>query len=153
MQDLTWIAATLLLLCPPSLASLGGSADSIESDRSAMVATRKALAPSAQGTPYTVSILDSGAVTVREYISTATGKVFAVTWEGLTRPDLAKLLGSHYQEYQSEAKKSRSLGRRRASVVQTDGLVVESSGHMRSQRGRAYLPGEIPPGVDIGEIK
>jgi hypothetical protein len=45
-------------------------------------------------------------------------------------------------------------GRRRAAVVlRTGDLVVESGGHMRAFRGRAYLPGLVPPELGAAGVR
>jgi hypothetical protein len=152
----------------PAQAALGGGSDSVEADRRAMhaptntpqsqrLAIEAAAAPSSSSTSnasaaYSVSTLESGTITVREFL-TPQGTVFGVAWNGLTTPDLSQLLGSHYDEYQAEAAKSRSPGHRNSHAVRTEKLVVEASGHMRDQRGRAYLPGEVPSGVSLDDIK
>ena len=57
-------------------------------------------------------------------------------------PDLEPLLGSHYAAFRQAA--SRTGRRRSAVVLRAEDLVVESGGHMRAFRGRAYLPGLVP---------
>jgi hypothetical protein len=146
-------------------AALGGGSDSVEADRRAMNAQTSSpktqrlaevavAAPSPPNTSaaYSVITLESGTITVREFISPQ-GTVFGVAWNGLRTPDLSQLLGSHYDEYQAEAAQSRSPGHRNSHAVRNEKLVVEASGHMRDQRGRAYLPGEVPSGVSLDDIK
>ena len=38
-------------------------------------------------------------------------------------------------------------------LIQEPGLVVQSGGHMRAYFGRAYIPDQVPQGVNIEEIK
>jgi hypothetical protein len=87
-------------------------------------------------------ITAAGGTLVREFVAPS-GLVFGVAWEGPNMPDLEALLGSHYAAFRQAVIAS---GRRRAAVVlRTGDLVVESGGHMRAFRGRAYLPELVPP--------
>ncbi len=49
-------------------------------------------------------------------------------------------------------KAARTFGRKRQQLT-TDNIVVEKWGHMRNLQGRAYVPGLVPAGVSIDEIK
>jgi hypothetical protein len=92
--------------------------------------------------------------TINEYV-TAAGKVFAVTWsEGRRHPDLSKLLGLHYKEYQDANTliPSRSKGRP-SRTVETANIKIVEGGQMGSVQGRAWVPKLIPSGVSIGEIQ
>jgi hypothetical protein len=132
-----------------ALAVLGGSVDSVESDRKAMSAVRSATTVSSA---YTVHEIVSDATTVREYVS-SDGIVFGVAWNGLVYPDLTQLLGPYADEYQKAmGQASRKPGRRHAQV-KTDRVIVEKWGHMRNLQGRAYAPGLVPQGVSVDEIK
>ncbi len=138
-----------LSMVRPGDATLGGSADSVESDRRALAADRGGT--TAQN-GYTVQEINYGGTTVREYISSS-GIVFAVAWNGLRHPDLTALLGSYADEYRRTLQNTpRQPGVRHLSV-KTDGVVVEKWGHVRDLRGRAYAPDLVPPGVTIDEIK
>jgi Protein of unknown function (DUF2844) len=130
-------------------AALGGSADSVTTDRKALSAAHRSTTTRAG---YTIQEIASDATTVREYVST-TGVVFAVAWNGLMHPDLTTLLGSYSGEYQTALRKtSRKHGLRRQHV-QSEQIVVEKWGHMRNLQGRAYVPALIPAGVTSDEIK
>lgn len=133
----------------PAVAALGGSADSVTSDRKALSAVRRA---TTTRSGYTIQEIVSDASSVREYVSTA-GVVFAVAWNGRTHPDLTTLLGSYAGEYQTALQQtSRRWGLRRQQVFSQQ-VVVEKWGHMRNLKGRAYAPALIPAGVTIDEIK
>ena len=138
------------ILTPPGpvLATLGEGADSVEKDRSALSASRHAKASQAT---YTVQEVATEGTTVREYLNPS-GAVFAVAWDGLVHPDLTTLLGSYAGEYR-EAKRQtqRKRGEKRLKV-QAGSVIVETWGHMRSLRGRAYLPALMPEGVSVDEI-
>jgi hypothetical protein len=87
--------------------------------------------------------LDSG-TEVREYAN-AEGIVFAVTWNGPFMPDLRSLLGSHFAALEQHA---ASAGRASAVSMQTPDLTLLSGGRMGAFRGRAWLPRQLPAGLD-----
>jgi hypothetical protein len=91
----------------------------------------------------------SGTV-VREYVS-AGGRVFGIAWHGPRLPDLRRLLGSHFERYRGMPR-DRRAGRSLKRVALAD-LVVESSGHLRSFSGKAWLPGTMPRGVGPEDIR
>jgi len=130
--------------------TLGQSADSVTLDRKALSAVEGA---KSFRNGYAIQEIHSDSIIIREYVSSA-GIVFGIAWNGLVRPDLTQLLGSYAAEYQ-EAKQQipRRPGHRDYQVVNTDRAVVETWGHMRNLKGRAYAPDLIPPGVSIDEIQ
>ncbi|WP_246163117.1 DUF2844 domain-containing protein [Oryzomonas sagensis] len=141
--------ATVFTMVPRAGAALGGSADSVTTDRKALSAARRA---TTVGPGYTVQEIASDATNVREYVS-RDGIVFAIAWNGLMHPDLTILLGSYVGEYQQAAQKTpRQMGQRRREV-RGSRVVVEKWGHMRNLQGRAYVPALVPSGVPIDEIK
>jgi len=92
--------------------------------------------------------LPSGTV-MREFVA-PNGNVFAVAWQGPTRPDLRQALGQYFGAFGSVAR-SKISDRRHVQIQQGD-LVVQSGGHMRALSGRAYLQSAIPSGVNIGDL-
>jgi Protein of unknown function (DUF2844) len=130
-------------------AALGESADSVESDRKALSAVRRAATTL---DAYTIQEVKSDAATVREYVSSS-GVVFAVAWNGLSHPDLTPLLGSYAGEYKKALRQTRRTPGRRHLQVKAERVVVEKWGHMRNLQGRAYDPALIPQGVSVDEIK
>jgi len=130
-------------------ATLGGTVDSIESDRRAFSAVRRS---AVTGDRYTVHEIDYDATVVREYAS-PDGVVFAIVWNGMRTPDLAALLGSYADQYNKAlANTPRRPGVRHGSV-KADDVVVERWGQVRNLQGRAYVPALIPASVNIYEIK
>jgi hypothetical protein len=97
------------------------------------------------GARYTVlaNRLDSG-TEVREYAN-AQGIVFAVSWNGPFLLDLRSLLGSHFAALEQH---SAGAGRASAVSIQTPELTLLSGGRMGAFRGRAWLPRQLPAGVD-----
>ena len=95
---------------------------------------------------------DNGTV-VNEFVS-ASGTVFGVSWQGPMIPDLSQLLGAHFSTFQAQVRsESRIRARRRGAVVQNGNLMVESGGHQRDYRGRAYLSDQLPGGVTAEAIQ
>ncbi len=133
----------------PAPATLGEPSASIATDSKAISAVRNAATARAG---YTVQVIASDSVTVREYISPS-GVVFGIAWNGLIHPDLTTLLGSYNGEYQKALRQNPRKPGRRFSQVKTNRIVVEKWGHMRNLQGRAYVPALIPPGVTADEIK
>jgi hypothetical protein len=125
----------------PAGATLGGSVESVVTDQTTFHAKR-AVVDRQNYAIHEISA-DDGTV-IREYVTPA-GKVFGVSWTGPTIPDLTQLLGTYNTEFQTAMHASR--GRRSSVAVHNPDLVVESSGHMRSFHGRAYLNSMLPSGV------
>lgn len=143
------LGGLLLALAGSALAELGGSAETVQADQTRMKASQRITAAAL----YSVHTMQTAAgVTVREYVSTG-GIVFAVTWQGPAKPDLQQLLGTYFQTFSDAAAAARG-GRSRGPLrVAQPGLVVQSGGHMRAFRGRAYVPDLIPDGVSLDEIQ
>lgn len=140
-------ACTFLTGAPLALATLGGDAASIDADRARIKAQT---GPSTPGASYRMQELDlpSGTV-VHEYLSTA-DKVFAVTWQGRSMPDLRTLLGDYFQPFVAGAAAGHH-NHHHLAVTQPD-LVVRTGGHMRAFAGRAYVPSLLPPGFSPDDL-
>ena len=142
--------ALIVMLIPfPALASLGGNAASIEADRAHIEGTVEIR----QSSAYIVHEIKSAAgMVVREYVRSS-GVVFGVAWQGQFVPDLQQLLGPYFDQYSAgvKAQKATYVGRRPLNL-QLPGLVVQRNGYMRAERGRAYVPNQVPPGVKLEEI-
>lgn len=144
------LPALLLTLSLPAFAVLGDNAASVLTDQAHMKGTLR----SVDNRTYVTHEITSGTETVvREFVSPA-GVVFGVAWEGQFPPDLQQILGPYYQQAQQAATPEQQQSRRRAPVViETPGLVMYESGHMRSFQGHAYVPQLVPQGVQASEIQ
>jgi hypothetical protein len=138
-----------LLLQTPAAAYLGGGADSVAADRDSMRGQLRSTSM-LQYEVHEISLTSTNVV--REY-ATASGKVFAVTWRGMTPPDLRQLFGSYFAQYQGAAAAQVHPGMHRQLQVTESDLVVLSSGHMRAFEGRAYVPSLVPAGVNVSELQ
>ena len=134
---------------PCAHASLGGDAASIDGENLALQG-----ALSIQRTPrYEIREITNGsAMDIREYLN-ARGMVFAVSWQGPVPPDLQQLLGKYFEPYTAALAALDHPGLHRSVRVATATLIVESSGHLRTYSGRAYLPGEVPAGVPMTDLR
>jgi hypothetical protein len=138
----------VLLPCASAWAALGQSSASIEGDRRVVGGTLQT--SSADG--YSVAQIDNvDGVRVREYVS-AEGRVFGISWQGPTIPDLRSLLGEHFDASQA-ALKSRPRRRRATTSIHTAEIVVEMSGHMRAFHGRAYIPALLPKAFSSANLR
>jgi hypothetical protein len=140
-----------LLIASTAFAGLGQDQTSVETDRRTFSGGKTQIT-SFSG--YSVHQFASSGLTVLEY-SLPNGTVFAVTWKGISHPDLTSLLGSYLKDYQAALKSTprQIAGRRRFGVVQGKEVTVERGGHMRAVRGRAYVTSMFPQGVTANDIK
>ena len=161
-MGLIWAIYFLTLQFDDSHASLGGPLSSIQADRQALLGKKEKFASkSAQNAKnvqnanleksYSVHEIQLSGRSIREYLS-SNGIVFAVTWRGVSQPDLSVLLGSYFPEYKAATAQLRNQRRGTPQVIRSKKVVVEKSGHMRDVRGKAYLPEFVPVGFDVAEI-
>lgn len=140
----------LASLATPALASLGGTADTVNSDTSVLRGVLRSI-PEVQ---YDVQEIDSSAVTVREYV-TRSGQVFAVTWQGIAPPNFQQLLGDYYARLQAGAAAAHATqgpaSHRHYGINQSD-FVMQSLGRMGNFHGVAYIPALVPAGVDVSQL-
>jgi Protein of unknown function (DUF2844) len=90
-----------------------------------------------------------GGTLLREFVA-PDGNVFAVAWNGPTKPNLRQAFGKYFDAFVS-APRAKFADRRHLQIQQGD-LVVQGSGHMRAFSGRAYLASAIPSGVNLGDL-
>jgi hypothetical protein len=95
--------------------------------------------------------MDNG-VHVREFM-TPDGVVFAVAWDGPVPPDLRSLLGTSFAAYARALAALNHPGLQRSLRIASPDLVVETAGHLRAYRGRAYLPALIPDGTPTEALR
>jgi hypothetical protein len=147
-------AALLLGFSLPATASLGGNVGSVESDRAQMNASLQVT----QHGSYAVHEMQvPGGTVVDEYVA-PDGQVFAVSWHGQFPPPMQQILGTYFQQYsaalqaQSSQAQPKMYGHRPLNIQQ-QGLVVQTSGHMRAYSGRAYIPDLLPQGMTVNQIQ
>jgi len=138
-----------LVLQAPAMAHLGGDTASVNADRDAL---RAELHTTSMQHYDLHEISTSAGTRVHEY-TTPQGMVFAVTWQGPLPPDLRQLFGSYYDQFQSAAATQARPGMHRQLTIAAGDLVVQSAGHLRDFRGRAYVPSLLPAGVSVAELQ
>jgi hypothetical protein len=145
------ISAAMLMISIPAFAGLGENVSSVLADQAHMQGSLR----TTQSAGYTVhEITAASGVVVREYVSPATGKIFAVAWQGSWPPDMRQVLANYFAQYQQAAQaQANSYAGRKPLLINQAGLVVESGGHMRSFTGRAYIPDMLPEGVKTEAIR
>lgn len=143
-----WATICVTVAPSPVFAALGGDVSSVQADQAHINASLRV----SQSSGYAIHELQSpnGSV-VREFVSSS-GKVFAIAWQAPFLPDLRQLLGTYFDEFQKAAALNRRPGHAPLSVEHS-GLVVQLGGHMRGFTGRAYLPDQLPAGVQTEDIR
>jgi len=140
MKMKTKIATALLVLlgAAPAWAVLGQPASSVQSDHAYFRGMLEHM-PRQGYALHQISAPDG--TVIREYVSEE-GTVFGVSWQGPAMPNLSQLLGAYVADFHQASQSPH--GRRAPLVVRTDRVVIESGGHMRAFRGRAYVPNLVP---------
>jgi hypothetical protein len=154
---LAGLSVCLLTLSLSAWATLGDNAASVLADQARMTGSTLHSTDNQTFVVHEISTTWGGKV--REYVSPG-GAVFGVAWEGQFPPNLEQLLGPYYaqaQQAQAAAVKAASdqvpQVRRGPVVINTPGLVVIETGHMRNFHGQAYIPQLVPQGVQAGDIR
>lgn len=143
------VAVAALCAAARASAGLGEPVASIGEDQAALAARRS---DGRSPATYRVVCLVSPSRTVREYV-TPGGRIFAVTWEGVSHPDLGVVLGTYAAPVQRALAAKGKGARRGGRRVEAEGAVVETWGHARALRGRAWVPALVPAGVALDEIR
>jgi hypothetical protein len=155
------MAIVFLFALPlPMWATLGDNASSVLTDQARMKGTLH----SVDNRTYVLhEITTSSGGKIREYVSPG-GAVFGVAWDGQLPPNLQQLLGPYLQQAK-QARQAKLVqapqdtsqkappARRAPVVVQTPGLVLYETGHVRSYHGVAYIPQLMPQGMQASDIR
>jgi hypothetical protein len=138
---------TVVFTTLPAFAALGEDVSSVASDQANLKASVRIVSHQF----YSVEETQTPAGTrVRQFVSPA-GTVFAVSWQG-SAPDLQKLLGAYFEEFEAGANSVPSR-RGRGIHIDTGDLVVDTGGHMRFVTGRAFLRSKLPAEVTSDDIR
>lgn len=146
------LCAVLLTGVPGlALAVLGEPESSVQGDQMRLAGARRQTA----GMDYrmhTITLPDGS--TVRQYAGTD-GVVFAVAWNTRFKPRLDQLLGTHFAAYAQGGREAlrRSPGVKHNAVVSVGDLVVESTAHLQSHVGRAWLRSRWPVGMAADALR
>ncbi len=145
------VAAVFVAVVFPSLAwaELGGTIASVQNDAVHMKGTLRSDAARA----YTLHEIRAPTGHVVHEYAAVDGKIFGVSWEGPTIPDLRQLLGESYFVKLQQAAAERKRYGRGPVLIETPEFVFQQAGHMRDFHGRAYLPRSLPQGIDASAIR
>jgi Protein of unknown function (DUF2844) len=148
------VAALAAMLAASTHASavLGGDVSTIPADQARLKGARqRPAALRLQVQTHEITLADGSSI--REYV-TPDGIVFAVAWSTRLKPNLDALLGAHAANYAAAAREAaRTPGIKRAVVLGRDDLVVQSSAHLNTFVGRAYLRSRVPAGMSVDELR
>jgi Protein of unknown function (DUF2844) len=127
-------------------AGLGEAESSIDQDRVRLHAQRSV----EHRYPYRIHALQtSDGSRMWQYVG-AHGRVFAVTWQGMHKPDLSKLLGESSGGYaQATAQAARRGGVQRQFQHKENDVMVQSNAYLHKFWGVAYRISLLPPGFDL----
>lgn len=150
-RPLCSLAVYAVLAAAPvsALASLGGSVDSVQTDRARMNATVSVT----RARNYELHEVAAPAGTVVDEYVSPEGKVFAVTWHGQFPPQMQQILGAYYSQYTAALQAREKRYGHPPLNIQEPGFVIQTGGHMRDYFGRAYIPEQLPTGVTADEIR
>lgn len=141
------IAALILifagLLPSISYGELGGDVTSIFSEQKKF---NSQLSSTQQGEFIVYTQTLTSGIILQEYLS-RNGTVFAVTWSGPALPNLQIVLGSYFKEYLAAIKESQ-----RSISINTDSVIIQSSGMMGSFQGFGFLPKQAPIGFTSNNL-
>lgn len=145
MKTLNAVCIGILMSLLPgfALATLGEPVSSAAKNLSSLKVSAKTTTEK-----YSVREYEQNGNTVREY-ATAEGIVFAVGWNGISKPDLQALFGSYYNEYLEGLNAIPKQYGVKSISMKTAKMVVRRGGRMRDQRGFAYVPSLVPEGVAV----
>lgn len=138
-----------LLAAPLAQASLGEPQSSIDAEGLRMHA-RRDVARAPQYTMHALTMADGSRV--QQYVA-ANGRVFALRWNTLYKPDLSVLLGSSFPTYASAAQRAAQQGGiQRQFHHDGSDLVLQSSGHLHVFSGYAYRRSLLPRGLSVQSL-
>ncbi len=134
----------------PALASLGGGAESVIADRAHLSARLSSRVEVGR----TVHVLTLANGAERRELARADGTVYAITWQGRSRPDLRQLMGaSAFAAFNARVAPPGARRTRRPLDVRQADLVVHAGGHGGAFWGYAYLPQLAPADFTLADLK
>jgi uncharacterized protein DUF2844 len=149
MKTLSVVCAGILISFAPSLSlgTLGEPVNSAAKNLSSLKVSAKV-----SNEKYSVREYEENGNTVREYVS-ASGIVFAVGWNGISKPDLQALFGAYYNEYLDGLKAVPKQYGVKSISMKTAKMLIRRGGRMRDQRGFASIPSLLPDGVNVEDLQ
>jgi hypothetical protein len=142
------VAGVALCGAWPAAASLGGGPASVTLDRAHLAARLSSQTTGAR----TVHVLTLANGAERRELARADGTVFAITWQGRSRPDLRQLMGPAFEAFNARVAAPGARRTRGPLDVRQSDLVVHAGGHGGAFWGYAYLPALAPPDFSVAEL-
>lgn len=153
LSTLAAAAGLLAATLAPAHAALGGHSGALASEARSLRATALAARPASNPSAYQrhdLVLADGGRASE---FADANGRVFAVSWQAPTMPELATLLGGHRSSLEKAQLPVPGMGRAPSQINARDGdCVLVSSGHLRAYHGYSYLQSQLPAGFDMKEL-
>jgi hypothetical protein len=149
MRSILCVLFLLLMMgTVPAWAVLGEYESSVSVDQQVLRGQRREVAQ----TGYKMhQITGADGTVVKEFVSPE-GKVFGISWQAPTMPNMDQLLGANMAEL-SQALQGRTRRHGGPLVVQTPKLVFVSGGHMRFFMGHAFVPSLVPSNVSVEVVR
>jgi hypothetical protein len=152
-----------VLAAPLARAGLGEAQSSIDSERvrlharHAVAHVAYAVAPVAYGVvpapQYSVHALTQADGSVLQQYVGSDGRVFALRWNTLYKPDLSALLGTSFPAYAAAAQQAAQRGGiQRQFRHEGSDLVLQSTGHLHVFSGYAYRRSLLPRGLSVQSL-
>jgi hypothetical protein len=150
MKTLRLLNIYILVLMLPaiSLATLGGAVKATSAKLNNSSVSEKVGA----GEKFSVYEYQQNGNTVKEF-SSIEGVVFAVSWQGISKPDLSALFGTYFTEYKNAFEEVPKQYGVKSLNLKTTKMVIRRGGRMRDQRGFVYVPSLVPDGVNVEELQ
>lgn len=147
-MKILFMISSVLLVSGSALAQLGGDESTIENVR----LNNHGIHAMRTRNNLRVHEITNEANTIREYVN-SDGIVFAVTWSGMSHPDLTVLLGEYHAEFQEADQATRTPAGRAPKTLRTQNLRTIHYGHMRDVHGKAFIQSLAPPGFDPKDLE
>lgn len=146
------LAASVLGQPIAASAGLGDPVAQVGADQAKLKgARRQSAAAGPQTQAHDIVMPDGSRIT--EYAG-PDGTVFAVAWNTRFKPNVDLLLGRYAATFAVAARDAmKTPGMKRRVLLQRDDLVVQSSGHLNSFVGRAYLRSRVPAGFGVDALR
>jgi len=150
MKTLRLLNIYILVLMLPGISSatLGGA---VKAD-AAKISNSNISQKAGAGDKFSVHEYQQNGNTVKEF-SSLEGVVFAVSWQGISKPDLNALFGTYFAEYKTAFEDVPKQYGVKTLNLKTTKMVIRRGGRMRDQRGFVYVPSLVPEGVIVEELQ
>lgn len=140
-------ACGMLFHSQAAQAVLGATADTIHADQIRYKGVRSENV-NATGLMTTHEIRLRDGSGIKQYVNAA-GVVFAVSWRTRLKPDLEALLGPQFAVQATAVGTTQGVaGIKRQHSLRLPNLVVHQGGRMNAFAGLAYVPTQVPEGID-----